>query len=186
MSAHLAGRRPVYAGMWYDNSVIEPSVARTNAAVHATGFAIYVPFLAPRDFTVADIAVVCTVAQAASTVRLGIYTDDGACTPGTLLVDAGDVSTASTGLRAAGSAGSVTLYGGRLYWLATQVSNGSVQLQVPATAGTPFLGLINGTDANTIKRAYNTQTYGAFPATPGAAVTRDSTITAPSVLLKAA
>jgi hypothetical protein len=184
MSQHQAGRRPVFSGLWYDNSLgAEPSVPRTNSATIPSGFAIYVPFIAPRDFTVAALGLIVFVGVAASTVRPALYTDTGTCAPGLLLVDGGDLASATSGLKSV--AVSQPLVGGELYWLASQVSNAALQMQVPPASGTPFLGLVNAVDAGTIKRAYNALTYGAFPAA-APAVSRDSTMTAPSVLIQAA
>lgn len=58
------------------------------------------PVYFSQPTTLDRIAIECTVAQAATTVRLGIYDDDGtAGAPGTLILDAGTVSTATIGVK---------------------------------------------------------------------------------------
>jgi len=59
------------------------------------------PFVAVRAMTIDRLAVHVTTAHAGKTCRLGIYSDDGNGAPGDLVVDAGTVSVASTGVKAA-------------------------------------------------------------------------------------
>lgn len=56
-------------------------------------------FLVDRACTVQSLSVFVTTAVASSTIRLGIYADDGAGRPGSLLLDAGTVDSATTGFK---------------------------------------------------------------------------------------
>ncbi|MCX6799800.1 MAG: hypothetical protein NT091_01495, partial [Candidatus Falkowbacteria bacterium] len=75
------------------------------------------PFIVSKTTTIDQMAINVTTLGAGSTPRVGIYADDGNNYPGSLVVDAGTQSGASTGVKTYTTNLPVTLEPG-LYWLA--------------------------------------------------------------------
>ena len=73
------------------------------------------PYLAARDITVDRIAIQVQTAAAGKSIRLGIYNNGTNLYPGSLLLDAGEVSVATTGMKAITINQALTK---GLYWLA--------------------------------------------------------------------
>ncbi len=73
------------------------------------------PFLVPVTQSFDRIACVVTTFAAGATIRIGIYEDDGSVYPGDLVVDSGELSGASSGLKETTLSETVTP---GLYWLA--------------------------------------------------------------------
>ena len=92
---------------------------RTTDQFSANGAGIYAPFWVGRTQSFDAVAVDVTVAgSAGSVVRLGVYKDDGTGWPGTLVVDAGTVDTATTGLKSiTAGLGALTDLAPDLFWL---------------------------------------------------------------------
>lgn len=89
--------------------------------------------------TIDTIGVQVALAVAGSSLRLGIYADDGNLYPSTLLVDAGSVSSATTGPKLVTV--SVPMTRGTLYWLCCHASAGSIQRRCAQQGdGIPILG----------------------------------------------
>jgi hypothetical protein len=80
------------------------------------------PFAVPRPTELDQMYLDVTAAAAGSTIRLGIYADDGTGRPGALVLDAGTIDSATIGTKAL--AISVTLPPG-LYWLTAAARGGS-------------------------------------------------------------
>lgn len=117
------------------------------------------PVWIARDMTIDRLAVaVSNAASGGESVRLGIYHNGTNLYPGSLLLDAGEVSVATTGVKTITVDQSLTK---GLYWLAVLVEGGSPVLRfiVPQY---PLMGL------NAALAAYRTgwkvsQTYGSLP-----------------------
>jgi hypothetical protein len=154
---------------------VSPQAATTNNAL-GNGTARFVPFVMPRSVTVTRIGSEVTAAgEAGSSLRLGIYADNGNAQPGTLVVDAGAIASGTAaGVQELTLATPVTLTAGVPYWLGgvvqgaptTQptirtVSQGSVvpPFPVPLPGGMPIAS------AAVIGAAWNGLTSGPLPAT---------------------
>jgi len=132
----------------------------TSGTVAISASKLYaLPIIVARDITVDRIAIEVTGAVAAN-ARLGIYNNGTNLVPGTRLLDAGEVSVATTGIKAATISQSLTK---GIYWLVV-VSNGTPTLRkVDAQTWT----VIGDTAADFTKSAiaYRSNfTYAALPA----------------------
>ena len=103
------------SGRWYTNGIFNP---QGSAFTNVANTIRYVPFYIDMDITVTRLGInVVTAGAAASTCRLGIYTNDAATTqPSTRLVDTGTIDLVATGAKSVTGL-SVALTKG-LYWMA--------------------------------------------------------------------
>lgn len=116
------------------------------------------PLIVPRATTFDRIAVEVTTLAAGASARLGIYNDDGAGYPGSLVLDAGTVSVATTGVKA------ITIdlkLAKGLYWCAL-VSDGAPTVRGVVALLTP-IGVLSGGGGGWQTGYYKAQTYGALP-----------------------
>lgn len=90
------------------------------------------PFAVPRATSFDQLSIEVTTAAAGSTVRLGVYADDGQGRPGARVLDAGTVDGASLGLKTL--AAGFTLQPG-LYWLVAAARGGSPNIRTGAGGG---------------------------------------------------
>lgn len=138
------------------------------------------PFLVPKATTFDTIAVAINTGGASSAVRLGIYADTGTRYPGSLVVDAGTISTATNGLK--GIAISQALPAG-LYWLALAAQTGgtppSIMLE---TVQDNWVGNVASGFYAFDGSYYQAGVTGALPGTFTSTVNVD---VAPHLLLKA-
>lgn len=138
------------------------------------------PFPVPVSCTIDQLAADVTV-TGAGVVRLGIYSSTSGHLPGSLLLDAGTVTAASTGLRTKSI--SQTLPPG-LYWLACLVDTSGGTWRTWGGIATGVLGVNNLGVANTRMFATGVTT-GALPSTPPA-LTLDNSISIFRILARAA
>jgi hypothetical protein len=104
---------PHQAGYWYSGQFHNLSGSTTPSL----GQAHAVPFWVPSDTTYDRIAVILlSTAGATRKTRLGIYEDDGTGFPGTLILDAGQISGDGSGAREKSITISQALAAG-MYWL---------------------------------------------------------------------
>lgn len=103
------------AGRWYTNGLFNP---QGSGFTNIANTIRYVPFFIDQDITVTRLGInVATIGAAASTCRVGIYTNDSATTqPSTRLVDSGTLALDTTGAKSVTGL-SVALTKG-LYWFA--------------------------------------------------------------------
>ena len=130
------------------------------------------PFFVPVQTNFDRIAAEVTVAVAATTVRLGVYADDGRGLPGALLLDAGTINGNSATVQAITI--NLNLSPGR-YWLCAVSQGGAPTLRVNGTGG-GIPGLPEGFGATWVPSAALTgfgmsPVAGALPATFVAATT---------------
>ena len=120
------------------------------------------PFVVARKMTFDRIAVMVTTLAAGASARLGIYNSDADLKPSSLVLDAGEISVASTGLIAASI--NQQLAGG-LYWLGL-VTDGTPETYRYYLRPTPM-----GLDASLawLCAVYVAHVYGALPDPFGAA-----------------
>lgn len=123
-----------------------------------------IPFLTPVARTVTRMAIHVTGASAGN-ARLGIYQDDGSIYPGSLVADAGIVSTSTTGLKEITGL-NISLLANTLYWTVfdTNASAASIA-SLAAGTGWSLLGYdtslaVAGSGYWLVEYAYN-----ALPAT---------------------
>jgi len=131
-----------------------------------------IPFFCTKTINIDRIAIHVSTAASGYNARLGIYVDDGTTNPATatLIIDAGEVTVGSTGKQELTI--SVTLKGGRLYWLAL-VSGGAPTLGAVAVGSMipSIFGLTDITTTAWLTFAYKSFTYGALPNPFGTTIT---------------
>lgn len=88
-------------------------------------------FLIDRACTLSSLSIFVTTAVASSTVRLGIYADDGAGRPGSLVLDAGTVATDTTGFKELAITQALTA---GLYWFGVAQQGGASPISTQAVA----------------------------------------------------
>jgi len=124
------------------------------------------PLVVARGVTLDTIAIKVTTA-AGTLARLGIYNDDGNLYPSSLVLDAGTVSTTTTGVKTITISQSLAK---GLYWLAI-LANGAVYITAVAQADIiPILGVESGLYGPGTEY-YIAYTYGALPTTFPASAT---------------
>jgi len=103
------------AGRWYTNGIFN---VQGSAFTNVANTIRYVPFYIDQDITLTRLGInVVSAGAAASTCRLGSYTNDSATTqPSTRLVDSGTIDLVATGAKSVTGL-SVALTKG-LYWMA--------------------------------------------------------------------
>lgn len=170
---------------WYSPAVNAGVATTVAATVGATTSTIYlVPFAVGVGCTIDRMAFVVTTAVADTVGRVGIYqaTNNADLYPNALILDAGESSTASTGIKS--QTISTILAGNVLYYMAFQFENTTAVATGPTVRGLnvyeigTFLGTASTlTASNSTMITLTGQTYGAFPATfpAGGAVTTGNT-----------
>ena len=171
-SAILTGETVL--NFWYDYPRIgtnwqgAPALDITTAEkVAAANTIYYTPICFGKTVTVSEIGIIVSTAQAGADARLGIYTSTAAGVPDALLLDAGAITCAATGIKSV-AALSQALTGGVQYHLA--VLNELVSVGYRAVANGEMLspiGLtVNSTDFYNICCYDEARTFGdGFPAT---------------------
>jgi len=119
------------------------------------------PFFVPGTFKAGQIAINVTVAGSGN-ARLGIYEDNGKIYPGKLLIDAGEVNVATTGVKTIGI--NKVLRGGKLYWLAmVSSSNITCRQNLLATNFCGYFGLGSSLGTTWGIYYYKPFTYDTLP-----------------------
>lgn len=126
-----------------------------------------VPLLIQKTVTLNSLGLRVTVSAAATTIRLGLYADDGTGYPGALMVDAGTVDATGNGDKTI--AISQVLTPG-LYWLGSAAQGGSPQtvaITNLAVLGMPFGSVAAGSafDGNPAVAFSQPGVTGALPST---------------------
>lgn len=120
--------RPWKSGEYYQT---QPGAQRVAAALKAnTAYAA--ELIVPRAATFDSIAVEVTTPAAGSTLRLGVYADDGGGAPGALVADFGTVDAGTAGSRALSI--SQVLQPG-LYWVVVAALGGAPSIRTLSGAG---------------------------------------------------
>lgn len=142
----------------------------------SNGFSSYekewaIPIYIPETYTFSAICCYCDTLTASSVARLGIrYPHASSGGPGTLLLDAGTVSTATTGAKEIAISQQLTK---GWWWLtaAMQVATGA-RLRAAATYAAPFGCVPNSSTQATApdKQIWEVAAAGAFAANPTFAV----------------
>lgn len=141
-----------------------------------------IPFCVSRAMSFDRIAVYINVLAAGSSARLGLYANGTNNNPGVLVVDGGEVSVATTGLKTATI--DVALTKG-LYWMAI-VSDSNPTPHGYAQYGLTLPGVATMSNGRNYEIGwYVAHTYGALP-DPFGAATKHSYITIPGVSLRVA
>ena len=141
------------------------------------------PFLVPNKMTLDQIAVNVTTLTAGKQ-RLGIYSDNGSVGPGALLLDAGEVDTGTTGVKAATI--SQAIPAGTLLWLAVVGNAAPTVRALPVGGGIALLGLDSTLGTNPGIGWTVAYTYGTLPATfPGSPTVIDSSAAQPAIFVRA-
>lgn len=141
-SAILRGVLPFQPGRWYEAQV---STDYSVNVTTASGLALYNPLWLVAAATLDRIAINVTTAVAGSTVKLGLYADNGTGKPGALIADYGSVSTATTGAKTLTISQAVPA---GLVWLVTLTLGGAPLLSahVPTDADSYPNGFTNAFD----------------------------------------
>ena len=124
------------------------------------------PFMISTPMTLNDMAVNVTTSAASSTVRLGVYRDANLY-PSTLVVEAGEVATATDNTFASVTLGTPVILQPGLYWFAVVAGTASPTVRfVVNTQNTNILG--NRSNAGDVAAQVgwvHAYTYAALPAT---------------------
>jgi hypothetical protein len=149
--------------IWYSS----PSTGTALTATAIVANTLYaMPFVVPKSITLDRISIRVT-SLSSGNARLGIYADGGNIYPGSLVLDAGIVSTGSTGVKTITISQALTP---GMYWLVL-VGSSTPTIRCFAIAGMiPMLGLDNG--MGTAPGLYYSVafSYAALPASyPGSA-----------------
>lgn len=164
---------------------LAPGITMTAGVTLASANVLYAtPFLAFAAQTFTKISIDVTAAAAGASCELGIYANTGG-KPGALLVDAGNVSVATTGIKEITGA-SIPLTPG--WWWEAVVCNGTPGLITfgasGAGGGSPWqMGYLSLGSSPNLAYAVS-QTYGALPSTFGAGAFMQSNATGPVVGLR--
>jgi len=122
LDAHTRNINETFRTGEYIQTLVSETVAEDLVLVANHLYAM--PFLVSRAMTFDRIAVQVTTLAAGSSIRLGIYNDGTNLYPGALVSDAGEVSAATTGVKAITINQALTK---GLYWLAL-VSDGAPKI----------------------------------------------------------
>lgn len=182
--APLLASAPWQSGRYY----FAPNVTATstNSAL-GNGSLRFVPFYLPNAVTLARIGgEVTVIGDAGSTIRLGIYADDGTGKPGARQIDAGTIAADSATVQEVVI--SLALAAG-IYWVCGAVQGVTVTQPTVRTLATP---VVLGVDAGAVipGAGANPQSYllagvtAALPASAAAAVV--STGIVPRIFVKVA
>lgn len=95
----VAVGRALASGVTFGSVPGAQGAAVGGAQVQTAGRLMYAPWLVKTDITLDRLAIEVTTAVAASNARLGIYNADTSWQPTTLVLDAGTVSCATTGIK---------------------------------------------------------------------------------------
>ena len=144
----------------YFNSLLRAETENFGYAAIAVDTLYTAPFMVPRLTTWDRIAIrVYTAGAAGAKCRLGIYRDSGACYPGELVLDAGEVDCETTGTKAVTFSQQLTK---GLYWLAFIGNDAAIGI-----ARTSFFQSVIGMESIiTVQRGAvsQAQAYGSLPA----------------------
>lgn len=158
LSAHTYNLwQKMRTGVFYSTNLSVYGI--TSATQALTAERLYaMPMVIARATTWDKIAIYVSALDAGSVARLGIYNDGTNLHPGTLLLDAGEISTATTGTKAIVINQAL---GKGIYWIVV-MSDGTPSLR-KNTYGINLLGG-DGTNPTRFKLlAYKDDSYGALP-----------------------
>lgn len=153
------------SGQYYTSPFVVPSNGISPIANTMYAMAVFFP----ESVTLTKLSVYCVAAQAAKSVRLGVYSVSAGL-PGSLILDAGVVSLATTGIKEITGLSLAVAAGTWLFF--TALSNAS-SATVLSTSGTSIESWMFGTSDPSISPQSGftvAQTYGALPSTFGTAV----------------
>jgi len=152
---HAPAWPPHAGGRFYGNAC---ELANTTLAVGAN-IMYAIPIFVPTTTTYTAISVEVTTLKAGASIQLGIYRDlNGA--PDALVLDAGNVSAAATGLKTIVISQALTP---GWYWLIGLASDTPAVRATTAAGGFRMLGGTSGTDVTTHVGWSVAQAYGALP-----------------------
>lgn len=171
-----------YAGLDANGKVLEStlpkSVTRNNTRYYSspcnatalttaalTANVLYaMPLVLDRQTTLNAIQINVTTSRAASSIRVGVYSDNGNLNPANLIIDAGSQASISTGIKSFATGIPITLDAG-VYWLVC-VSNSNPAIRGFAVTGlNPILGL-DSAMGTTLGLGYSVNfTFAALPST---------------------
>lgn len=128
-SAYSWGHRAYKTGQYY---TLPSAVAGASVAVNTI---VFMPFVMPITQTMTSLTVRVSSIVAGATASLGIYSSNSDDVPTTLVLDAGAVSTSTTGAKTITISQSLSA---GLYWLAYLSTSGAPQI-FTATTQSPFI-----------------------------------------------
>jgi len=164
---------------WYTSPRAGTALAGT-ALVAGRIYAM--PFICPKAITLDQIGVYVSTLST-TTARLGIYTDNGNCYPGNLLLDAGTIDVTSTGAKKI--AINQALAANTLYWLVIVCAATPAIYCIPVAAVINILGHPAALGTAQHHGLYATLTYGVLPATfPTAGLTMITAAPIPAIFVR--
>lgn len=144
-----------------------------------------IPFIVTKVMTVDQMSINVTTLGSGSSVRVGIYADNGNNYPGALVVDGGSVSTATLGVKTYTAGLPATLDAG-LYWLAIVSNATAPTIRSFAVASlNPILGYASSLPTNAQFGWFAAFTFGSLPSTFTAGGTAITAVPIPAVFVRA-
>lgn len=178
--ALTGGRRSYVTGRYYGEN---NGNGLTTFALTANRL-YFAPFFCIATTTFDRLVVYVSTAVAATNLRLGIFNSGSDGFPGTRLLDAGTVASATTGTKEITISQSLTA--DTVYWLGV-VSDGAPSIRVRSNSESPSLGIGDNITTNPDTGIYMSHTYGALPASAGPLVYHGAgSSTTPALRLRAA
>lgn len=163
----------LYGPSFKSGDFITPPYA-TGAGSSTTASTLYLtPFYLPRKVSFDQLGVYVTTGVAATTARLGIFSDDGAGRPSAVLVDAGTTATTTSSAAATANTNLPLALNAGVYWAGIQVEGGTPTIQGAANQ-MPLIPRTTISNANHTGWSVGSRT-GALTSTSGATFTSQST-----------
>lgn len=154
------------ADEWYDNSTHGGCYDATGTQTFTNNIQYFITFVLTEETTFDRIAIETTTSGSGELARLGIYNDDGANRPSTLVLDAGQLDLSTSGAKELTI--DQTLSSG-IYWLCMLLDTANTCRCYVNIEGSP-VGFASST---TTTKVYGVQTafsYASLPATAGATI----------------
>ena len=149
---------PVPAG-GFRNAVVNATALTTVAG--ALNRLDFMPFIPVKSFTCNELAVEVTTLLAASSLRIGIYSDNNGAPNAKLAETTVALLSATVGVKT--SVINLAMTAGTVYWLAVLTSGTQALRAIPVAGLLPLSAPVSGTAVPTLRRA--TFVFAALPAT---------------------
>lgn len=162
-SIHVFRRKGTTENRWYIGGMVAGGTMSTGAVVADNVYAS--PFMVGAPITLNDMGVNVVTGAALTNVRIGIYKDKNNY-PADLVVEAGEVATATSSTFASVALGTPQKLQPGLYWFTIAVSGGPTLRYITTGQFVPLLGL-NNTAGTTAPNTGWTHafTYATLPST---------------------
>lgn len=144
------------------------------------------PMIISESLTLDTIQAEVTGGVALSSIRIGIYADDGSCYPGDLVYGSAALSSATNGVKSETLTPSTVLVNPGLYWLAIVSDNAPAMRSWTINSTPNILGIVATMGAANPSQGYSiAYTFGALPSPFSASAGFATTTNAHMILVRA-